>query len=108
MTISILHRGLNAAAAVTALALGFASAPVTIDLTGGSLSVKSVAAFARKGADDPVGHIRQSRGRDDAPGDDRGGATKSRGHDDAKGDDKGGSKSGGKGRGGHDDGPGHK
>lgn len=55
-------------------------------------------AMARRGADDPVGHVRQCRGCDDAPGHVRGGrgaddapghVRRGRGADDAPGDDRG-------------------
>lgn len=69
------------------------------------------AAFARRGADDPAGHVRQCRGCDDAPGDVRQGrgaddpaghVRQGRGADDPAGDDSG------RGRGrGTDDGPNH-
>lgn len=56
-------------------------------------------AMARRGADDPAGHVRQCRGCDDAPGDVRrgrgaddapGDMRRGRGADDAPGDDRGG------------------
>lgn len=68
-------------------------------------------AAARRGADDPAGHVRQCRGCDDPPGhirqargadDPAGHVRRGRGADDAPGDDRG------RGRGrGTDDGPGH-
>ena len=63
---------------LTALALGLAVLAST--------ALVAPSAFARQGADDPVGHIRGGHGADDPAGDDR---------------------SGGKGRGGNDDGPNH-
>lgn len=38
-----------------------------------TLSALSMPAFARRGADDPAGHVRQARGADDASGHVRGG-----------------------------------
>ena len=70
-------------------------------------------AFARRGADDPAGHIRQGRGADDVVpevrqargADDKTTEVRqSRGADDAAGDDRG--RGRGRGRGG-DDAPGH-
>jgi hypothetical protein len=51
-----------------------------------AMTALSAPALARRGADDPVGHVRHGRGADDAAGDDRRG----RGADDAAGDDHGG------------------
>lgn len=104
------------------LALGLAALPVKLDLSSGLPRLEGAQAFARKGADDPAGHVRQGRGADDRPGDDRGGRAKgsddkggkSRGDDHGSrsgGDDHGGrgrGGEGGKGRGGHDDGAGHR
>ncbi|MEQ1956510.1 hypothetical protein [Mesorhizobium sp. CN2-181] len=118
----LLFRRMSAAFALTALASGFAAAPVSLQFAGMTPTVKEAKAFARKGADDPAGHIRQARGRDDAPGDDRGGVRgggkddrgaddrgeKSRGGDEKGGKTRGGGDSGKGDRGGHDDGPNHK
>ena len=76
------------------IALGLA----VITTTG----LASSPAFARKGADDAAGHVRQGRGTDDTPGHIRGG----HGADDPAGDDRGG-KRGGKRKGGSDHGPNH-
>lgn len=113
---------LNTVALTSTLALGFAAAPMTLSFDGAKPSFQAAAAFARRGADDPAGHVRHGRGRDDAPGHVRGG----HGADDAAGDDHGGKsanddhggkggKSGkssnsgrsGGGKGGHDDGSNH-
>jgi hypothetical protein len=94
---------------LTSIALGF-----TI-LTAAALS--TTPSFARQGADDPAGHVRQGRGADDGAGHVR----RCRGCDDLlntdgrgrSGDDHGRGRGGddngkgGKGRGGNDDGPGH-
>ncbi|WP_099865575.1 hypothetical protein [Pararhizobium haloflavum] len=69
---------LGAACMAFALGVAFAAAPVSFDVTTGTL--KSASAFAKHGADD-------------GPGDDNGGGRGGRG---------------GKGRGGHDDGPNHR
>lgn len=50
-----------------------------------SIASSAVPAMARRGDDDPAGHVRQGRGADDAPGHVRRG----RGADDAPGDDRG-------------------
>lgn len=112
MTLSHTIKQLFAATATLALAAGFAAAPIAIDFAATGVTVKETKAFARKGADDPAGHVRQGRGRDDTKADDKGGtrAAKGKSSDDKGGDDKGGSSGknkGGKGRGGHDDGPNH-
>jgi hypothetical protein len=93
-----------AAAAVLALAAGFAAAPVSIHVADTGISLKETKAFARRGADDPAGHVRgggKGRGKDDPVGHVRGGG-KGKGKDDPAGDDRG-----GKGRG-KDDGPNHR
>lgn len=46
------------------MAAAFMTAPAVIE---GS-PFKATAAFARKGADDPAGHVRQGRGADDGVG----------------------------------------
>ncbi len=79
---------------LTALALGLTVAAST--------SFLSTDAFARRGADDPAGHVRGGQGADDPAGHVRRG----RGADDPAGDDRGGRK-GGKGRG-ADDGANHR
>lgn len=56
---------LGAACAAFALGLAFAAAPLSIDVSSGSL--KSASAFAKKGADD-------------GPGDDNGGGKGGKGH----------------------------
>jgi hypothetical protein len=79
------------AALLGAITLGFAAAPITFDPSTATLTMTT--ALAKKGADD-------------GPGDDRGG--RGRGRDDSQRDDRGGRHGGGgKGRGGHDDGPNH-
>ena len=75
----------------------------TTALTLGAISVLASLAIApvavaRRGADDPVGHVRQCRGCDDAPGhirqgrgadDALGDQRRGRGRDEAPGDDRG-------------------
>ncbi len=90
-----------AAATAFALAAGFAAAPVSIHVADSGISLKETKAFARRGADDPAGHVRgggKGRGKDDPAGHVRGG----KGKDDPAGDDRG-----GRGRG-KDDGPNHR
>ena len=79
---NLLGRPLVAATAF-ALAAGFTAVPVSIEFAAAGLSVKEAKAFARRGADDPAGHVRgggKGKGKDDPAGDDRGG--KGRGRDD--------------------------
>lgn len=104
MTITKISRRLGVCVAAAALSLGFAVAPVSVELSGNTISVKQTEAFARqgRGADDAAGHVRGGKGADDAAGHVRGGGKK-RGADDAAGHVRG----GGKGRG-ADDGAGHK
>ena len=61
---------------------------LTILLAAGVASV-STPTFARKGADDPAGHVRQCRGCDDPAGHVRGGG-RTRGADDPAGHVRGG------------------
>lgn len=104
MTQSLTRRGLGAAFATLTLAAGFAAAPVSVGLGTAGLTLKPQAALARRGADDPAGHVRQGRGADDPAGHVRQG----RGADDPAGDDRGGNRGGGAddhgGRGGDDHG----
>jgi hypothetical protein len=104
MTLTNLFGRHLAAATAFALAAGFSAAPISIELADTGISIKETKAFARRGADDPAGHVRgggKGRGKDDPAGHVRGGG-KSKGKDDRAGDDRG-----GKGRG-KDDGPNHK
>lgn len=59
-------------------------------------------AMARRGADDPAGHVRQCRGCDDAPGDVRQGRGADDPADHDANDDRGGDRPGGRGRGADD------
>lgn len=99
MTKSSMIKSLFTAAATIALAAGIAAAPVSFEVAGNGISLKSAAAFARRGADDPAGHVRGGKGKDD------GANHKRQGADDPAGHVRGG---GGKGRGGKDDGPNHR
>lgn len=101
MTKSSMIKSLFSATATLALAAGIAAAPVSFDVAGDGISLKSASAFARRGrgADDPAGHVRGGGGKDDGANHKRHGA------DDPAGHVRGG---GGKGRGGKDDGPNHR
>ncbi len=69
MTKSIMQRtGLGAL--TLAVALAIAATPYTITVADNAIAVKSVEALAKKGADDPAGHVRgggkgRGRGADD-------------------------------------------
>lgn len=66
------------AASTLALAAMFASAPLSVQVADGSFAITTAKAFARNGADDGAGHVRQGRGADDGAGH----ARQGRGRDD--------------------------
>lgn len=49
---------IGVAATVAVLAFGLAAVPVTVATNGASFPLGAAKAFAKKGADDPAGHVR--------------------------------------------------
>jgi len=95
---TLMSRRLKAGFAVAAAAIAYTFVPVSIELTAAGPVLGLSQAFAKNGKDDPAGHERRGRGKDDdksatrhgkddPAGDDHG--RHGRGKDDPAGDDHG-------------------